>query len=100
MSYSQACSGLTKPSRWKAGHIPDGASTVYVHGTDLPTCLACFDGVSLIQDNDFGCQRLQLILQLGYKVVAGNEELKLLAFQLTVLALQWNHNRCVDLLQS
>ena len=73
---------------------------VYIHGKDLPTCLACFDGVSLIQDNDFGCQRLQLILQLGYKVVAGDEKLKLFAFQLAVFALQRKHNRCAELLES
>lgn len=73
-----------------------------VCGTDLPkkAYLACFNGVSLVQDHDFGCQRLQLILQFGYKVVAGDEELKLFAFQLAVLALQRNQNRCAVLLPS
>ena len=41
----------------------------------------------LIQDHDLGGQLLQLILQLGHKVVAGDQELELLAFQLAVFAL-------------
>ena len=49
--------------------------------------LAGFDGVGLIEHHDLGSQRLQLLLQLGHKVVAGDEELELLAFQLAVLAL-------------
>ncbi|KAA6425932.1 MAG: hypothetical protein FRX49_04307 [Trebouxia sp. A1-2] len=40
-----------------------------------------------VPDHDLGAQLLQLVLQLGYKVVAGNEELELLAFQLAVFAL-------------
>ena len=55
----------------------------------LRACLAGFDAVSLIQDHDLGCQRLQLVLQLGYKVVAGDEKLKLSAFQLAVLTLPY-----------
>lgn len=56
----------------------------------LGACLACFNGVSLIQDHDLRCQRLQLVLQLRYKVVAGDEKLKLSAFQLAILTLQQN----------
>lgn len=56
----------------------------------IGTCLACFDGVSLIQDHDLGRQRQQLVLQLGHKVVAGDEELELLALQLAVLALGYH----------
>ena len=48
--------------------------------------LAGFDVVSLIQDNDLRRQIQQLIFQLRHKVVAGDQELELLAFQLTVLA--------------
>lgn len=70
------------------------------HGRDMTkkACLACFDGVSLVQDHDLGCQCLQLVLQLGDKVVAGDEKLKLFAFQLAVLALQQNQVRCAVLL--
>lgn len=73
---------------------------VHDHGRDWTkkACLACFDGVSLIQDHDLGCQRLQLVLQLGYKVVAGDKKLKLFAFQLAVLALQQNQGRWAVLL--
>ncbi len=41
----------------------------------------------LIQDHDLGGQLLQLLLQLGHKVVAGDQELELLAFQLAIFAL-------------
>ncbi len=49
--------------------------------------LAGFDGMRLIQDYDLGSQLLQLVLQLGHKVVAGDQELELLAFQLAVFTL-------------
>ena len=49
--------------------------------------LAGLDGMRLIQDHDLGSQLLQLVLQLGHKVVAGDEELELLAFQLAIFAL-------------
>ncbi len=41
----------------------------------------------LIQDHDLGSQLLQLVLQLRHKVVAGDEELELLPFQLAIFAL-------------
>ena len=76
-------------------HVPD---SLCLHGHTFGTrltiraCLACFDGVCLIQDHDLRCQRLQLVLQLGDKIVAGDQKLKLSAFQLTVLTLQQNRN--------
>ena len=54
------------------------------------SCLACFDGVSLIQDHDLGRQCKQLVLQLGHKIVAGDQELEALTLQLAVLALGYH----------